>query len=351
MKYLKYLSLLLFVSLSGLCNLNAQDPSFSQFYFNKLYFNPAFCGLSGGIEANLTDRILWPNIPSKFNTEKFSADMDISSINGLGGVGIVAVSDVEGAGNLRATQAGLPVSARIKILDKLFLQAGFMASIVQKSIDWDDFVFSDQFDEVNGIVRTSSFDIPNVSKIIFPDLQAGFVFEYQHSPSVGHQNSSFNTDNGSFKSVGKSKWSMRVGFAVDHITQPDFSFLGGESLLPRKYTGHIDFIYPMSFDRTFIFAPAIIYEEQADMKTFFCGSNILWRSPFIGIWYRRYENADAIDFTVGMKFGRGYHAYISYSYDSTVSGLMRATGGSHEINLAYMLGRRIKLKMIPCPEF
>ncbi|MGD0710772.1 MAG: PorP/SprF family type IX secretion system membrane protein [Bacteroidales bacterium] len=347
----KCLSIILLVLLSHLYGVNGQDPSFSQFYFNKLYFNPAFCGLSGGIEANLTDRILWPNIPSKFNTEKFSANMDISNINGLGGVGIIAVSDVEGAGSLKTSQVGLPVSARIKVSDKWFLQAGFAISVMQKSIDWDNFVFSDQFDEMNGIVRSSSFSIPNVSKLIFPDLQTGFVFEYQHSPNTGHQNSSFNTDNASYKSVGKSKWSMRVGFAVDHLTQPDFSFIGGESLLPRKYTGHIDFIFPMSFDRTFIFAPAVVFEQQKDMRTVLLGSNILWRSPFIGIWYRRYENADAIDFTVGMKLGRAFHGYISYSYDCTISGLMRATGGSHEINLAYMIGRRIRLKMIPCPEF
>jgi hypothetical protein len=138
---------------------------------------------------------------------------------------------------------------------------------------------------------------------------------------------------------------------VDHITQPDFSFIGGESELPRKYTGHIDFIFPMSFDRTFIFAPAAVYEQQNDMKTVLLGSNILWRSPFVGIWYRRFENADAIDYTIGMKFGRTFLGYISYSYDSTVSGLMRATGGSHEINLSYMIGRRVRLKMIPCPAF
>jgi len=219
-------TILFFLALLHQNNVNGQDPSFSQFYFNKLYFNPAFCGLSGGMGANLTDRIQWPNIPNEFNTMKFSADMDISQIYGLGGIGIMAVSNDEGAGSLKTTQVGLPISSRIKVTDNLFLQVGFMVSVIQKSIDWDNFVFSDQFDEVDGIVRSSSFVIPNVSKLIFPDIQSGFVFEYQHSPTPGHQNSSFNTDNSSFKSVGKSKWSMRVGFAVDHLTQPDFSLLG-----------------------------------------------------------------------------------------------------------------------------
>jgi type IX secretion system PorP/SprF family membrane protein len=156
-------------------DVKAQDPSFSQFYFNKLYFNPAFCGLSGGISANLTDRILWPTIPSKFITDKFSADMDISTINGLGGLGIIAVSDVEGTGSLKTLQFGLPVSARIKVYDKWFLQGGVMISVIQKSINWDDFVFSDQFDNVNGIVR-SSICYSKYIKFNFPGYSIRFCF-------------------------------------------------------------------------------------------------------------------------------------------------------------------------------
>ena len=348
----KYILLILFFLLLHHINVNGQDPDFSQFYFNKLYFNPAFSGLSGGLEASLTDRVLWPDIPSEFDTKKFSADMDISNIYGMGGVGIIAVSDIEGAGSLKTVQVEIPVSARIKVTKQIHLQGGVSLSVIQKSINWDNFVFSDQFDQIYGNVRSSSFFIPSETKMVFPDFSSGFVVEYQHAPSCSHQNSSFSSDQGlSYKMSGKNTWNMRFGFAVSHLTQPDFSFIGGESELPRKYIVHTDFIIPMNFDKTFVFAPAMVYEQQADMRTFFCGTNILWRWPFIGLWYRRFENADAIDFTVGVKFGRTYHAYISYSYDSTVSGLERATGGSHEVNLVYLIGRKVKPKMIPCPQF
>ena len=70
MRNRKYFIIALFFLLLHCINADGQDPDFAQFYFNKLYFNPAFSGLSGGIEAKLTDRILWPNIPSKFDTKK-----------------------------------------------------------------------------------------------------------------------------------------------------------------------------------------------------------------------------------------------------------------------------------------
>ena len=131
MKNRNYILSILFFLLLHLINVNGQDPNFSQFYFNKLYFNPAFTGLSGGFEASLTDRVLWPNIPSEFDTKKFSANMDISQIYGMGGVGIIAVSDVEGAGNLITIQVEIPVSARIKVTKQLHLQGGVSLSVIQ----------------------------------------------------------------------------------------------------------------------------------------------------------------------------------------------------------------------------
>ena len=39
--------------------LSAQDPSFSQFYANRIYLNPAFAGIEGGISATAVARAQW----------------------------------------------------------------------------------------------------------------------------------------------------------------------------------------------------------------------------------------------------------------------------------------------------
>ncbi|MCB0634515.1 MAG: type IX secretion system membrane protein PorP/SprF, partial [Lewinella sp.] len=46
-------------SLCGLVELKAQDPSFSQFYANRVYLNPAFVGLESGITLSATSRMQW----------------------------------------------------------------------------------------------------------------------------------------------------------------------------------------------------------------------------------------------------------------------------------------------------
>ncbi|MBP9083838.1 MAG: type IX secretion system membrane protein PorP/SprF, partial [Bacteroidia bacterium] len=52
----------------------AQDPTFSQFNFNPLYFNPAFTGIDPGLRINSTYRSLWSSIPSSFRTYSIAAD-------------------------------------------------------------------------------------------------------------------------------------------------------------------------------------------------------------------------------------------------------------------------------------
>ncbi|MEI6766251.1 MAG: PorP/SprF family type IX secretion system membrane protein [Bacteroidota bacterium] len=346
--------MILFCVLSGLSGF-AQDPSFTQFYFNKLYFNPAFAGLSNGLELSLTHREQWPNLPGKFSTSKFSADLDISGIRGLGGVGLNVIQDIEGEGSLKTLSVGIPISIRPMNLwaagygnkpHYFNFQAGFLLSMTYKSVNWDKFVYSDQLDAVNGVVRPSSFNSGSDAGKILPDFGFGMVFDYQNAP---------------FGKTYRNNWNVRAGFAIHHITEPDYSFLGKEMHLPKKYVAHINFNFPIKKDEDFIVAPAFIYEKQASMQTFQCGVNALWRVLFVGVWYRSFNNSDAMAVVLGMKLGRKSRFYGSYSYDATLSRLSPATLGSHEINISYQLDqsqlkgkKRDKKKgrrRIPCPMF
>ena len=47
----------------------AQDYSFSQFWENRIYYNPSFVGLNEGeFNGQLTYRKLWPKFPGNFST-------------------------------------------------------------------------------------------------------------------------------------------------------------------------------------------------------------------------------------------------------------------------------------------
>ena len=74
-----------------------------------------------------------------------------------------------------------------------------------------------------------------------------------------------------------------------------------------------------------------------------------------GIWFRHnFNNPDAVIALLGFE----YKQYkIGYAYDYTISKLTNATGGSHEISIAYIFDcyqetrKSSKIKAIKCPSF
>jgi hypothetical protein len=94
--------------------------------------------------------------------------------------------------------------------------------------------------------------------------------------------------------------------------------------------------------------------NQADIGLYY------YKDPLIfGLWYRGVplitsQAGDAIIGLVGIKTEQ---LHIGYSYDFTISNLIGASGGAHEISLVYefnsfSLGtQRKRIRAIPCPEF
>ena len=83
----------------------SQDPSFSQFYANRIYLNPAFAGMEPGIGVSGVARMQWAAVDRGFRTYGFSADAQLP-VARLG-VGLHLLRDTEGIGNLTINQAGL----------------------------------------------------------------------------------------------------------------------------------------------------------------------------------------------------------------------------------------------------
>jgi hypothetical protein len=49
-----------------------QDPTFSQFYANKLYLSPSFAGATEQYRLAMNYRNQWPAVPGVFNTYSIS---------------------------------------------------------------------------------------------------------------------------------------------------------------------------------------------------------------------------------------------------------------------------------------
>ncbi len=303
-----------------------QDPNYTQFTNNPLYYNPAFTGLYTGIRARVSFRDQWPALPYDFKAYHFEVDLGARSLPGSGGLGLFINRDNEGIGFIKNLNIGLSFAARIRITELSVCQVGIKGSWLQKSVNWDDFVFSDALDKRYGTIYESAFPRPDQNVRNMPDFGVGFVYQIANE----------------MKSL-----SGTFGFSADHLFEPDQSFLQtAKAPLPRKYVGHVEFIYAIGEsngfnvmdDNALKLNPGFIYQNQGGLTSIQAGLNLTKFGINVGVWYKgdfgSYSNSAFVVLA-------GYRYYIvdnlalkfTYSYDAQMAGDLMGTGGAHEISL------------------
>jgi type IX secretion system PorP/SprF family membrane protein len=312
-----------------------QDPQFSNFINNKLYYNPAYAGLDYGLRVNFAFRRQWPVIPSKLQTFYACFDQSVRAMKGTGGFGLVAVSNTEGEGALQKITLGIPLSVRLRIGSKSIIQVGVMPSVTYNSVNWDRFIFNGQLDPFYGNIYSSAFIPPDdgSSSNLFADIfNIGCVFRYE--------NNSFEAN-----SVNDYR-KFEIGLSGFHLSQPNQSFTDAKAPLPRKYVLFSAYTtsIPFSGGGLMLVEPSVQCELQWQMFTYMLGVNTSFPDYNIdfGIWYRNknvnFENTDAIIVLFGYRFmlnqSNSTVLKASLSYDLTVSQLSDATRGSPEISIA-----------------
>jgi type IX secretion system PorP/SprF family membrane protein len=350
MKIIKYI--LILVALSFVSQIKAQDPNFSQFFMNEVYYNPALTGINDGLRMGTSYRNLWGPIPSKFNTG--SVFVDGAGVNKMG-LGLLASMDVEGEGKLRTTAIAGNYSYRMLEARNFRLQLGIQGQYVRKQVDWSQLVFSDQMDEVFGNINSSSFIVPQMDITQYVDFGSGVALKFNAGGKTSGQNK---TMTGTF------------GLAVHHLAQPKDAFVGGGiGYLPRKLVVHFE---SKIISPSVIYAPAFIYEKQSNITTFQAGLNFSKLNMFAGVWFRNRSftfsprNYDSFIFNIGLskKTKNNTKLRMGYSYDFTVSRLQTSSFGTHEISLvmewtdkflfqgrASRQAHRSKYRFIPCTDY
>ena len=138
--------------------LQAQDANFSQFYAASSYYNPAFAGaFDGKYRVRLVNRSQWVGEDVKsLRTFGILGDLKFS-LKSLDlardyfGLGIYFISDRARALDFTSNEAAVTVSYH-KILDKKkvnYISGGLSLGIIQRGLNYDQFVFEDQFDGVD----------------------------------------------------------------------------------------------------------------------------------------------------------------------------------------------------------
>ncbi|MEI8007275.1 MAG: PorP/SprF family type IX secretion system membrane protein [Bacteroidota bacterium] len=306
-----------------------QDPNYSQWLNTPVYYNPAFTGLNKGMRAKLSYRDQWPNLPVDYRTMYFSADLGDRSLPGAGGFGLIINSDNQSFGFIKNLSASLTLSARIPMNAWLSAQVGIKGGIMQKSMNWDDFVFSDQLNDRYGNITNTQLPPPDVQQRLFPDFGAGGLLQFAALDG---------------QIIGTT------GFAVDHVFEPDESFYNiDRSRLPRKYVGHLDVMISLGegepgksqvrgFNDPLRLNPGILYQNQNNLSSIQAGINALKYNIYLGCYYQSTaidNNSSSLMILAGYRYVISDQATVKfmYSYDVELSGKMAGTGGAHEISL------------------
>ena len=300
-------------------NIFAQDPLFTQFYANPLYLNPALAGAARCPRICLNYRNQWPGIDgTTYATYSASYDQHVDAISG--GLGLLVTHDVAGQGTLTTTNVSGIYSYLLPVTRTFSLKFGVQGTWFQKSIDWSKLTFGDMIDASRGFVYNTN-EAQKLSSKSGVDLSAGVL--------------------------GYSKY-IFIGFAANHLTQPDEGLLG-KAQLPMKITAHAGAVIPIGDKSSEVsISPNVLFQQQQNFQQLNLGLYVT-KGPIVGgLWYR---NRDSFIVLIGVQ----QHFFkIGYSYDITSSKLTNATAGSHEFSFQLQFEckpKKKKFRTVNCPSF
>jgi type IX secretion system PorP/SprF family membrane protein len=310
----------------------SQDPTFSQFYANPLYLSPSFTGATDEYRIGMNYRNQWPAIPGVFHT--YSISFDKALVNFNSGIGVLATYDVAGSGDLSTTNIGLLYSYDFKINREWHIRPGVNFKFYYLGLDIEKLIWSSSL--TGGGTPAPSIHPPALNTIADVDFATSALV------------------------YNDRIWG---GFTLDHLLVPKTSFYGEDATVPIKFNlyGGMQIIKKTRLRSKLKEVLSIAMNFQAQAK--FLQTDVglyYYKDPLIfGLWYRGIpfittQAGDAIIGLVGIKTSK---LHIGYSYDFTISNLISASAGAHEVSLVYEFtsftigSQRKKIRAIPCPEF
>lgn len=336
--------------------MQSQDAQFSQFYANPSYLNPALTGShSGTFRLTAAYRDQWSrSLDQGFKTMTAGGDVRFPIRNSgsyaegqdVFAAGMVFFSDRISQYDYNTNALSLQ-AAYHKLLsarNNQYLSLGFQMGLGQRSVNYEDLNFPDEFNGVNRYDQPSSEALPS-NGLAYPDFALGLHYSVNpvrtNSIYIGVSYHHWNKPNISFfnrdQRIGKDYESF--------ILQPKFSIHGGASL---------------ELSSIFDFQPRAIFISQGNQSTTSIGSN--FRYEFIdtdgifihfGAWLRStrsltvYQPSDIILSTAYERGG----LLLGLSYDVLLRKLSagRFGTGSIEISIIYT-GEHENVNQI-CPSF
>ncbi len=320
-------------------SLHAQDVAFSQYFSLPVLMNPAMAGTAYSPRFSIVYRNQWPSLGAGFNggfvTYAGSYDQHFEKIKS--GLGLWVSSDHIANGLMVANNIGIDYSFQARLSKKVGLRIGIEGSYSNRKIDWYQLLFSDQIDPLKGFYQ--SFRVPNSTQEITPASFSRNIFDMGTGILVFNE-----------KFYG--------GFSVGHLLMPKESIIGNSTArIPVKYSLHAGAIIPLKFRRMddVYISPNALFVQQRNFTQINVGILANVKLIYGGIWFRHnIRNSDAVIILLGIRKGI-FRA--GYSYDLTMSKLIKKTGGTHEVTMTFNIGKndnslnpKNRKGILNCPE-
>ncbi|WNJ16680.1 PorP/SprF family type IX secretion system membrane protein [Pontibacter sp. G13] len=343
----------------------AQDAIFSQYFTQKMNLNPAMTGFEGGTSLNMNFRSQWPGVDgwaNGYETEVISLETDMPCQQSA--LGLSYLRTQAGASQYTLNHFSVGYAWHTRNLDPKGLggefRLGLKASGSFLQLDWDDLLFSDQYDATmpNIVLPTALPIFGQDQSQWYMDLDFGMAYSYN------------------FKLIGKSPTRrLTTGLSFHHLVRANPTLYFGPDTLPVRTRLHFSYVHGASYGAQMMyFVPMLKIDLQKATNgpmqggTWFqawtagVGFNIkkkgkggvgLWG----GFWHQsnRFvgdpEDTNALSFAGGLRYpisgkrGADNSIRVGISYDYTYSGLRSNSLGVVELSLSF---RFSEMSIVTC---
>jgi type IX secretion system PorP/SprF family membrane protein len=321
--------LLLGLSLSLQPAIAQIDPHFSQYYANPLWLNPALTGVTDGdYRINVNAKQQWGTLNNGYFTA--GASFDAAPTKNLS-FGAIVLNQLAGEISYNQLNALLSAGYRIRFgsSGEQIINFGLQAGIINKSFDASKVTLGSQYNPGAGYDPGMGFNEDIVSSnFLAPDVNAGVMF--------------FDAEDG--KNVN-----VFLGASASHLTRPKDKFLGMNTRMPIRFTGHGG--ARIKLNPLLDITPNFIYLRQGDAKETVAGAyaQLMLNTESDLLFGGNYRFEDSAIAFVGVHLKR---MVIGVSYDFNTSNLNRATAsrGGLELSVSFTSRKGIVGPNFFCPR-
>ena len=305
----------------------AQDMHFSLPNRTPMLLNPALTGaFLGDYRVVSSYKNQWSSITSPFQTIYGSYDMKLASSNEGNnhlGFGLAFYNDKAGKTNMGSTQLNFALSYEFQIQEKQFLSGGLQMGFVQRSVNFENVKWDNQFDGIGYDPSLPSGENAIPENHSFLDMGAGITWKY----------------------VPNNKLKTRVGMSAYHVNIPNDAFMAGSSdKLNLRMVLHGSAVYIIN--KHYAIEPKVFVVQKGGALEATAGSVVRYvtgehslytnatrpSSISMGCFYRY---SDALIAALFYDYHRSLSVGVSYDLNISALRAVTALRGGIEISLVF----------------